>query len=109
MILDTLAANVWRVGKKKTKKQKQNKTETNDHPSYLNLRLPVHLNHLNPKNDQHLISPYINTVESFIMIVRIKEMIVNLRSFDFYTNSPCQYQRKCVEKSLENMHADVRV
>ena len=43
------------------------------------------------------------------MIVRIKEMIVNLRSFDFYTNSPCQYQRKCVEKSLENMHADVRV
>ena len=100
MILDTLAANVWRVGKKKTKKTKtkqNNETETNDHPSYLNLRLPVHLNHLNPKSDQHLISPYINTVESFIMIVRIKEIIANLRSFDFYTNSPCQYQRKCVE------------
>ena len=82
--------------KKKTKTQ-NNETETNDHPSNLNLRLPVHLNHLNPKNDQHLISPYINTAESFTMIVRIKEMIVNLRSFDFYTNSPCQYQRKCVE------------
>ena len=100
MVLDTLAANVWRVGKKKktkTKTKQNNETETNDHPCYLNLRLPIDLNHLNPKNDQHLISPYINTAESFTMIVRIKEMIVNLRSFDFYTNSPCQYQRKCVE------------
>ena len=26
MVLDTLAANVWRVGKKKKQKQKQNKT-----------------------------------------------------------------------------------
>lgn len=84
------------VKKKKTKTQ-NNETETNDHPSNLNLRLPVHLNHLNPKNDQHLISHYINTAESFIMIVRIKEIIANLRSFDFYTNSPCQYQKKCVD------------
>ena len=96
MVLDTLAANVWRVSKNKPKTQ-NNETETNDHPSNLNLRLPVHLNHLNPKSDQHLISPYINTVESFIMIVRIEEIIANLRSFDFYTNSPCQYQRKCVD------------
>ena len=70
MVLDTLAANVWRVSKNKPKTQ-NSETETNDHPSNLNLRLPVHLNHLNPKSDQHLISPYINTVESFIMIVRI--------------------------------------
>lgn len=52
--------------KKKTKtKTQNNETETNDHPSNLNLRLPVHLNHLNPKNDQHLISPYINTAEYY--------------------------------------------
>lgn len=54
MVLDTLAANVWRVSKKKPKTQNK-ETETNDHPCNLNLRLPVHLNHLNPKSDQHLI------------------------------------------------------
>ena len=34
------------------------------------------------KSDQHLISPYSYTAESFIKIMRIKEMIANLRSFD---------------------------
>ena len=42
-------------------------------------------------SDLHLISPYSNTTESFIKIMRIKEMITNLRSFDFLTNSPGQY------------------
>ena len=37
------------------------------------------------------------------------EMIVNLRSFDCSMNSPCCYQRKCVEKSMENLYTDVRV
>ena len=36
---------------------------------------------------------------------KIKEMITNL-SFDYYTNSPHQYQRKCIEKSMENMDLD---
>ena len=35
------------------------------------------------KSDQHLISPYINAAESFIMMMRIKEMISNLRNFDY--------------------------
>ena len=39
------------------------------------------VNFLNPKSDQHLISPYSNTTELFIKIVGIKEMITNLRSF----------------------------
>ena len=40
-------------------------------------------NPLSPlKSDQHVISPYSNTAESFIEIMRIKEMITNLRSFD---------------------------
>ena len=34
----------------------------------------------NRKGDQHLISPYNYTVKSFIKIMRIKEMIANLRN-----------------------------
>ena len=37
---------------------------------------------LDSKSDQHLISPYSNTAESFIEIMRIKEMIANQGSFD---------------------------
>ena len=67
------------------------------------------LNPLNPDSDQYLISPYSNMAESFIKIMRINEMITTQRSFDCSTNSPCQYQRKCIGKSMENMDADVRV
>ena len=66
-------------------------------------------NPLNPGSDQYLISPYNNTAESFIKIMRIRQMITNLRSFDCQTNSPCQYQRNCTEKSMENIDTDVRV
>ena len=41
--------------------------------------------------------------------MRIKEMINTLRGFDCLTNSPCQYHRKCIENSVENMGTDVRV
>ena len=86
---------------------------------------------------QHLISPYINTAQSFIntaqsfintaqsftntaqsfintaqsftKITKIEEMIINLRSYNYVTNSPCQYQRKCIESSLENMDTEVWV
>ena len=58
---------------------------------------------LNPKSDQHLISPYGNTAESFIKIMRIKGKITNQRSFDCSTNSPCQHPRKCTEKRMENV------
>ena len=40
-------------------------------------------NPLNPGSDQYLISPYNNTPESFIKIMRIRQMITNLRSFDY--------------------------
>ena len=46
---------------------------------------------LDPKGDQHLISPYNNTAESFMKIMRIKEMITNLG------------------RNMENMDTDVRV
>ena len=64
---------------------------------------------LNPVSDQHLISPNNNTSASFIKIMRIKEMITNLRSFDCSTNSPSQQQRTCLANSMENMHSDIRV
>ena len=47
--------------------------------------------------------------ESFIKILRIKEMIVTQRSFDCSSNSPCQRLKKCMESSLEIMDTDVRV
>ena len=39
-------------------------------------------NPLNSYSDQHLISNNNNTAQSIIKIIRIKEMIANLRSFD---------------------------
>ena len=37
----------------------------------------------------------------------MKKMITNLRSFDCFMNSPCQYQRKRIEKSRENIDIDI--
>ena len=49
---------------------------------------------VNPKSDQHLISPYNNTAKPFINIMRMKEMIADLRSFDLQRYfSPCQYRK----------------
>lgn len=38
---------------------------------------------LNPQSNQHLISSHSNKTESFIKIIRIKEMIAIPRGFDF--------------------------
>ena len=62
---------------------------------------------LNPRSGQHLISSHRNTAEPFIKIMRIKKMTANLRSFDLQINSPCLYQKKHIEKSVENMDNDV--
>ena len=72
----------------------------------------IELNLFNPldlRSGQHLISPYSYTTESFIKITRIKEMIAYLRGSDCQTNSPCQSQRKWIEKIMENMDTDVRM
>ena len=34
-------------------------------------------------SDQHVISPYSNTTESVIKILRIRQMIANLKCFDW--------------------------
>ena len=34
-------------------------------------------------------------------------MIANLKSFDCWANSPCQYQMKFIEKSIKNIDTDV--
>ena len=39
------------------------------------------VNTLNPKSDEHLISPYIISPESHIKVMRMKEMISNEKSF----------------------------
>ena len=74
-----------------------------EHTDHAVLRL-IHL-----RSDQHLISPYINAAGSFIKIMRMKKVIANLRGFDCYMNSPFQYQRTRVEKSIENMESVVMV
>ena len=41
-------------------------------------KLIAFVNPSDPNSDQHVISPYNNTSETFTKIVRIKEMITNL-------------------------------
>ena len=48
--------------------------------------------------NQHLISPNNDTTKSFMKTTRVKEMIANLRSFDWWNNFPCQYQRKYIQE-----------
>ena len=46
--------------------------------------------------------PYSITAESFINIMRLKEITAKRRSFDCQTNSPGQYKRNCLEESVQN-------
>ena len=46
--------------------------------------------------------PYSITAESFINIMRLKEITAKQRSFDCQTNSPGQYKRNCLEESVKN-------
>ena len=39
----------------------------------------------------------------------INEMITRKEALDCLTNSPYQNLRKCIENSMENVHADVMV
>ena len=60
----------------------QNYLNQNYQPRQSSARFQMRLNPLNPKSDQHVISPYSNTAESFIKIMRRKEMIANPKSYD---------------------------
>ena len=40
------------------------------------------------------------------MVLKPKEA---KEALDYWTNSPRQHPRKCIENSMENMHSDVRV
>ena len=51
--------------------------------------------------------PLVHMIHLLYTAIYVKEMITNLRSFDYWINSPCQYQRKCEEKSMEKMDTDV--
>ena len=42
------------------------------------------------------------------MITRKKEIITNQRSVNGKKNSPYRHQRKCIEKSMENLDANVK-
>ena len=55
-------------------------------------------------SDRLIISPNSVTLESNIMVVRIKKMITNLEAPDCQTNSPCKYQGKCKAKGEENIN-----
>ena len=47
--------------------------------------------------------------ETFTKLMRIKELITNLRSIDLQMNSLFQYHKKHTKNSMEIMDTDVRV
>ena len=64
-------------------------------------------NPLNPYSDQLVISPYSHTAESFIKIMRIKEMPTQ-EALIVHQILLVSTKGKCMEKSVENMDTDVR-
>lgn len=64
---------------------------------------------LNPKSDLHSVTPNSITSQSNIKVMRVKETIKNEDAFDFLTNSPCQYHRKYMENSKDNIYTYVRM
>ena len=66
-------------------------------------------NPLTTKSDQHLISPYNITCESYIKVMRIKEMITNLRWSWLLNKFSLSALKVIYGDSMENMHTDVRV
>ena len=65
------------------------------------------INPISPKGSQHVSSLSSNIAESFINNMGIKKKIPNSRGSDYNMNSPHQYQRNFIVKSLENMDIDV--
>ena len=69
------------------------------------------MNPFSPKSDELLTSPYINTAVSFMKIMRILEMITNIRSFDlllkFFLSPPKEMSRE--SKSMANINTDLRL
>ena len=61
----------------------------------------VNHNHLTPKSDQHLISPYNITLESNIKVVRIIGMITNYRSSWLLTNDTLTSRSKTTHLTLK--------
>ena len=41
--------------------------------------------------------------------MRINKIITKQEALDCQTDSPCQYLKKRMENSMENMHTDIRV
>ena len=82
-------------------------TFTEDHNLGGRLICGKRINPLTPKSDWHLFSPYNINIESHINVMRIKEIITNLRTLDCLTNSPCQHRSIYTVYSMENMNTDV--
>ena len=65
------------------------------------------VNPLNPKSDQHLISPYNITFESHVKVMRIKEMITNERNFwlvhKFSLSAPYEMYKESVMRKYKLM------
>ena len=61
-----------------------------------------------PNSDKPLISPNSITPESKIREKKRKYQETK-ETLDCKTNSPCQYPRKCMENSMQNLDTDVRV
>ena len=79
------------------------------------------INSWNPWGDQHIISPYSSSIFSLQLYFspllsnhslgswEYRKSSLTSEAFIVKKNSLCQYQRKCIEKSMENMDTDIRV
>ena len=67
------------------------------------------INPLNPKSDQHLISPPNITPESRIKVMRIKEMVTMKGTFRLARKFSLSASWECTKNKGENMDTDVTV
>ena len=79
---------------------------TGSYPDCTNSREVFLFDHSTPESDLDQTSPYKVTPESNIKITKEKKK--RKKALDCYTNSPRRHSRKCLEKSKENVHNNVK-
>ena len=77
---------------------------TGSYPDCTDSREVFLFDHSTPESDLDQTSPYKVTPESNIKITEEKKK----KALDCYTNSPRRHSRKCLEKSKENVHNNVK-
>ena len=80
---------------------------TGSYPDCTDSREVFLFDHSTPESDLDQTSRYKVTPESNIKITKEKKK-KRKKALDCYTNSPRRHSRKCLEKSKENVHNNVK-